>query len=1001
MNFWNKWPKEDKIIYGLSFIVFLVTVTLLLVNYARGFEELIEIKQSTSFSNISVIIDSFNAYLVNFDINAENYLIRKQYLAGELHLAQTGSIIFLALSAFASIIYISAITRITKIFWFSALMTPFIAWVYFLKIDLIGVFGYFNNIFLITTLSLFILVAFLFHAVANNASFLIRIITFTAITGFLTWVALEYSEIDKPLIMLSHNVIIYPTLLCLVFLVLTSGDIITFFAGLINETSQGEKGGFNNLYKLLSISVLYLGNLFVYYLNFSGVIEFQLIYFDPFFLVIVTAVLGIWGHKRRNEAFTPTNVPFDGIGNYIYIALATVSIAAMYFCFASGNTAMEKLFEETILILHITIGSTFLLYVVHNFSSLMFKNINFNDILFRYDGLPFFATRIAAVFLTIIWLGSNFDNKISLFKAGKYTYQGVAYMLNNDEILAKSAFYKASTLDRGNPVATYIMANFSSQKVDKTENKKLLVRIIDNNPREFAYLNLSELYFNEGDIQSALNTLKLGLEKFPNSAYLHNNLALRFEELNKIDSSALHFTIATRDEKEKVVAITNLIALCVTQKYDDLIDTLLSEGDFGHDISFQTNKLVASNFFKKNYSFELNNTFIKDSVLVGLSLPYAHNFATRDLRNVPKIVLDKIIATSRQESLNANTINYLKGLILVHNKNGWLGKKILEGLAKDSNPEAQNYYYRLLGLIFLQNENYTLAERTLSNNSKIQLYRAFDDAPLANAISYFANNKYDAFKEAVEHISYTDSTNKSLAKDLLFAVNAEERDYLDLSDIQKSYYLISHPHVDPFLIKGIGNPYIKAFTINKKVNQLLANNKLDSIDLYWQELPSISYSFTKKTELNIKLARKEFNDVITSTKDSREFYYERAVAFDSLGKNDEANIVYKKALNTTPFNSKLIIAASDFLAYKMNDDEKSYNLILDAVINDELNIEIKKTYIKRCLEQHLTNFAESVEVDLAEMISDEELRTFALETKFNVADYHASRPEIQEFEFID
>ncbi len=462
----------------------------------------------------------------------------------------------------------------------------------------------------------------------------------------------------------------------------------------------------------------------------------------------------------------------------------------------------------------------------------------------------------------------------------------------------------------------------------------------------------------------------------------------------------MHFSIATRDDKEKSTAVSNLLALCISQKYDDLIDTLVSANDFKDDIAFQTNKIVASNVFKKDFEINLNKSFITDTILNDLSLPYGHNYAVSNLGNVPEELIKKINTTSKQESLNTNTINYLQGLILLSSKNGWRGKEILERLAKDSDPAAQNYYYKLLGFMFLKNENYTLAENTLSNNAKIQLFRAFDDAPLANAVANFASGNYEKFKKNIDHISYTDSTNKKLAKELLFAINASENEYLNLNDVQKSYYFISHPNTDPFLIKGIGNPDIKAFTINEVAKQLLEENKLKEINTLWEELPAKEYDFVTKTDLNIKLAKKEFQEVLNLTKGTKH-YYERAVAYDSLNMVEEANIVYNKGLSSTPFDTKLIIAASDFMAYKMDEDETSYNLILDAVINDKLNVDAKKAYIKRCLEQHLRNFAQSVQDDLAEMISDEELREFALKTQFDVADYHAAHPEKQQLEFID
>ncbi len=1001
MNFWKHWAKEDKVLYSLGILTLLATIILLLVQYTNGFESLIQLKVQTNISNITTIADTFSQYLIDFNIEAENYIVHETYHAGALKLANTSSIIYLSLLVFSSLLFITAITRIQKILHFAGLMTFFIIWIYFLKIDMLGVFGYFNKTFLIATLLAYIGTAFYFHAYGTHISLWVRFVSFFIITAILGIIIVQYATISAPFIMLSHSVVIYPTILIIVFLILVGADILSFFSTIINQSSQGDKGGFNNLYKLLVVAILYLGNLIVYYLNFTGRIDFKLIYFDPFILITITTIVGIWGHRTRNKSFS-TTVPFDGIGSYIYLSLAISSLASIYFCFASGNTAMERLFEEAILITHIATGLFFLIYLLVNFSKPLFRNIDFNHLSYTFDGIPFFTNRISAVML-ILYLysfnGSTFTHKWALFEAGKSSYKGVAYMLNGEEMLAKEEFSQVADYNAGNPVASYIMSNYAYQDRNFDKCEEYLSQVIEKNPREFAYIRISNLYHYKGNTELAIKTLNEGLKKFPKSSHLHNNLAVRYEEINKIDSSALHYTLATISEhKGSPIAISNMLALCITNNYYDIVDTLL-KNDFPKSIAYTTNKIAALNYFNKKGKSNINQTFISDSILSPVQMSYLHNYSIRNLNNIPNQILKKIDEISKKEQLNTTNTDYLKAITYAYSGDRWESQFIFNSLSHSDNPEIQNYYSRTFGLIALRNKNYSLAQQTLLKSKKTQVYYAFDDAPLAYAIASFSNGDTIAFKSTLEQITQTDSTHKTLAKELLATIDASISDYLLMNDIQKVYYLLSHPDSDIFLLKGIITPNYKNFILNKLIIQSLKNNKPNQANKYWDIVQDKNNPSIMQARLRLLLYQKKYGTVISLSKNTN-YLLERALAFQQSGKILEAKTIYDKGLKEQPLNNKLLISASDFYAYQLHDDLTSYDIILKPASVDQYNIGIKKTYVKRCLEQNLLEFADSIMDDLEKMMGEKEFNNFALQVKLDVADYNATLNQQSEDDFI-
>jgi xanthine/uracil permease len=126
-----------------------------------------------------------------------------------------------------------------------------------------------------------------------------------------------------------------------VFIFLISHEII---AGLVWLVSKNSQKGKNSLPQFLIIALIFLANVLLVYLENTKRIEKSSFVISPIILFITSSLLGIWGFRlflHQKDWFS-----FQKSGAWIYLGMATISMATVGFIFGTNNDPLIDLFED-------------------------------------------------------------------------------------------------------------------------------------------------------------------------------------------------------------------------------------------------------------------------------------------------------------------------------------------------------------------------------------------------------------------------------------------------------------------------------------------------------------------------------------------------------------------------------------------------------------------------------------------------------------------------------
>jgi len=89
--------------------------------------------------------------------------------------------------------------------------------------------------------------------------------------------------------------------LSVIFIIMVAPEIVRGFLYLITNSGNGQGKGNDRHFVL--ITLIYLLNVLFIYLKNVGIIDWTILYFNEFLLLLISAFLGFWGLKKRAERF--------------------------------------------------------------------------------------------------------------------------------------------------------------------------------------------------------------------------------------------------------------------------------------------------------------------------------------------------------------------------------------------------------------------------------------------------------------------------------------------------------------------------------------------------------------------------------------------------------------------------------------------------------------------------------------------------------------------------
>ncbi len=753
LQFWNNFQKPTKFLYLFSLIILGISLIIFGLAYVRGLENVIHWDVLSELGEVPIVLDQFKVGNETLSIPSKTFTITEQFVASPMAINMLGNYLFLGLFMIGFILILSALSALKR-FWYLIFMGSVILLIVTFNLGLI--FNLANNYINIGAIILYIGTSYFFHAFRPDIDIFKRFFTFFFITILVGVIIHYFAKVNTPFLLLASYRTSGAMLLSIGFIFLISYEIINAFL-IISTSSKGSK----QLLNFLVISIIYLINVLLIFLYNNKIIDWNMIYLSPFLLLIISIVLGIWGFRQRRNLSVDV-MDFEQSGAFIYVGLSIITLATSGLAFATGNDPMVEVFEDTVTYSHLAMGVMFLVYIILNFSSLFRDGLAVYKVVFKPFRYPIWMFRIMALIMIggLLLFIDFFPTK--QFFAANYNALGDYYTTEKDYKFAEIEYKIASSYEPRNHKTNYALASLSLTQGDNETAGVYFRKATAKNPSPFDYEGLSRSLSDSDQFFNAIFVLKEGVQKFPKSGELQNNLAYLYNKSKLPDSTLIYYEMAIKNAKKSQVPASNLLAFWAINLQETGIEEVLNKTEDIKYNSFQANKLALKNVAKKanlqgedDRRFGWGGIFSKDSVLNASDFAWIYNQSVYQKSKGKSLPLRRLAESEDNESLSedllfANALqDYYQGdkLIAFQNFQAWsLG---------DSTDKKGKYYALLLNTLLKKEKSASVFMTDIKDPTGQDLKQhPLNENVVEKAVEIFNKNKqpekaYGAISKAI------------------------------------------------------------------------------------------------------------------------------------------------------------------------------------------------------------------------------------------------------------
>jgi hypothetical protein len=984
--FWNEWKKTYKYLYLFLFAILFIALLLYSLLFVSGINFLIDWDYISQFDTVRTTIDQFTDHLINYSINTTSYISKERFFGTDIQIHPEFGGWYLLFVITGICICLTIITRL-ELVWFAIGMGFFIFFTVLLNTEMLGIWGETRKLAIVMII-LYGGIGFYFQAYDEKFNFFQRLLAFVALTVLFTIIIATQSKVDHPFYFLANFGIIVPIVLTVIFITAISFDIVIAFL----YVSTGRYSNKNSVFHFTFICLLYFINLLLIFLKKKGYITSDFISISVFIVYIASMILGIWGIKKRHVLFA--NMINFSLSSFLYISFAIISTATIAYAFLTGNDPLISMFEYTIIYSHMGMGIIFFLYILYNFWELFDKKVSAYNLMFKPRRMPFFLVRpLGIIVMLSLFLQSNMV-PFKQAKAGYFNLQGDVYLTQGKLKEAKEKYYEGSIFSKDNIKSNYSLASVLIQMNQPKEAEQFIAASLDRKPTEYGFANLGNLYMQNDKFFYAFFTLKEGLKKFPESGYLHNNMAVLYGSKGLWDSTFYHLHKANDVLGNNEVVATNLLWTFLRINLLKEADSIVFKNNYSNYISFQINKMVSDQQNHKKVQTIEKDKFLKDSILNLRTYAYLYNSIVNNLHDKDTSILKNLNEYVKYQS---NEMYYFEMVFIKCLKLYYAGYKKeavtqLMNLASISGESSAFYYHKVLGLWAMEMSSYDAATGFFNTTNLLdaegQLYKAIsllekndftNGIPLIKSLTQTPEEKVKLIADTISDALSISIFNDALSKE-------EEVRYQFLHYRRNS---LSESQIDQ-LVNSFTKGDHKVWAAIEGIEYYLSrNNSVKAKELY-QKYRQDKSNTDAKLQLNYEylkllVASSDWEKLIQSTnqlqlpehKKTIKSYF-LAVANFKLNKTKEAENLFKEAIQGNPFNTDVIIAAAEFYTAS-NKTSQAYDLLVEATRNNSSSSDLQKAYAITALKLNLTSYADETLVKLKEMLSPSEYSSFKVQ----------------------
>ena len=538
--FWQTWGKPYRIIFWLLLLVFLGLVLTIATLQILGPDALIKWNILTQESSYTIDYAVFTKGPFTFSIPADKKVLTEVFNGAEIPSNLVYSQVLMGTIAVAILLFLALVTMFKRV-WYLITMGGLLAFLILLHVETLRLFNWSDTKVLVLVFIIVLTPSYYLHGYNPAAGFLKRLWVMAGALAVLAGFVYLFSSTQQPFTSLINYGILAPYILVILFIISVAHEIIALFLTVITGT-RGIASR-SKLRHFLLITIIYLANILVAYLNIAHYIDWQLLYINPYFLLVISALLGVWGSYHRASLY-------EGGSNYqvlwpsLYLLLAVVSLATLSFFMLTLNDPFLKVLGDIIIYAHLAIGIAFLLYVLYNFLPLIEKDFAVGRVLYQPTNLPYFTYRLLAIMIVVgLFSMRGFEYPI-WYSMGGYSNVKADLALENGYLDVAEAYYlNGEAFAHHNHKSNYSLGMMMA--TDKPQQSlEYFANAMDKRPSAQSVVNRASLQNFQQDFYNGLFTLQEGNKVLPGNVYIYNNLALQFARLKILDSAAYYFSLA-------------------------------------------------------------------------------------------------------------------------------------------------------------------------------------------------------------------------------------------------------------------------------------------------------------------------------------------------------------------------------------------------------------------------------------------------------------------------
>jgi Flp pilus assembly protein TadD len=973
--FWKSWTKEYKFIgVGIALLLF-TSILFMWLNYIIGIDAVITWQKIYDQKPVETIAHAFQVGHFEFYVPIESYLTFEYFNGGQINPNVTASYVFLIVIILSSLVLVSVISTFKR-FWYFVGMGLFILFIVSLRLEVLRLFGAFNQWTTLGVIILYVALSFLFNSL-SHIKFVARLLSFTLLTTLVGIVIFFFSNVQYPFLHLAVTSYTPGLVLSLLFMVMVAHEILASFVYLTSQGSTTSK----SLNHFLIISVIYLANLMLLYLHEAKIIEWDFLYINVYLLLMISAILGIWGYRHREQLYQHITY-FNPFGAYFIIALACITFSTIGLSLGSANDPSLKVIRDFIIYSHLGFGLIFMLYFFSNFMIMMAENLNVYKVLYTPNRMPYITYRIAGFIAMLAFVFySNWREYVYHSVSGFYNHLGDLYTLMDKSVFAEAYYQQGRQYGFQNHRSNYILAGIEVNRNNFEQAHYHYGLASAKRPSAFSMINDGNLYLAENKLFKAIFAFRNAAQEFPSSGIAKNNLGYAYTKIHLVDSALMMFEVARSQSKTKDAAEINFAAF-LAQEY------LPIKGDSLTRLFNSQSKGVASNALviatTQHQNFNTDVTVLKQGKLNLFEATLLNNYVVNKVKELDTTFINQAYAIAT-DSLNLDYREALKASLAYayyHRGNVTKALEILGELAYLTQSRQGKYNY-VMGLWALEQGDAELAAQSFD----YAVEYSYKEAKVYRAIALVeARQLTKAIIAADTLINSKIEEEKQIGKQLKTILTASPADVLPLADDMKyqySRYRLSLHDSTTFnrIISSIQDANLKAqalldiskrhFNAGNTIKAIRYFNKLDGLTLSNKKLFDDMQHFELEllaSRGQLRLLAEKINEGIEFNRaQSLEKLLYTALLSEASGDTLTAEKNYKVLATYNPFFEEGIIAAARYFKKHSADPMKAYNILTDAIHINRKSIRLLNAYIAEAVRMGFDKYAADADEALREI----------------------------------